>query len=137
MATATIQMKNSAIDSTSEIFSADQVSMCRSWRRARRGPRPDRPRPREPRPDGAAASPLRASAAAVAGGTAADAPVGGGTGGAPTGPPVTVVAVGPVVAAPALCARIEPVVGIDWVEVTDTGSAGAFPSGTAPSPSRG
>src|SRR3954453_6508103 len=37
---ATIQMKNSAIDSTSEILNADQMSMCRSCRRARRGPRP-------------------------------------------------------------------------------------------------
>src|SRR4051794_443628 len=40
MPTATIQTKNSAIDSTREIFSADQVSMCRSCSRARRGPRP-------------------------------------------------------------------------------------------------
>src|SRR4051794_12671306 len=40
MPTATIQMQNSAIDSTREIFSADQVSMWRSCRRARRGPRP-------------------------------------------------------------------------------------------------
>src|SRR3954447_21332845 len=46
MPTATIQMKNSAIDSTSEIFRADQVSMCRSCSRARRGPRPPLADPR-------------------------------------------------------------------------------------------
>src|SRR3954468_20322846 len=46
MPTATIQMKNSAIDSTSEIFSADHVSMCRSCSRARRGPRPPLADPR-------------------------------------------------------------------------------------------
>jgi hypothetical protein len=32
-------MKNIAMDRTSEIFSAENVSMCRSCRRARRGPR--------------------------------------------------------------------------------------------------
>src|SRR4051794_3287433 len=39
-------MKNSAIDRTSEIFRADQVSMCRSCSRARRGPRPGLAGPR-------------------------------------------------------------------------------------------
>src|SRR4051812_49833928 len=39
MPTAIIQTQNSAMDSTSEIFSADQVSTCRSCSRARRGPR--------------------------------------------------------------------------------------------------
>src|SRR5437763_16333168 len=38
--TETIQMKNSAIERTSEIFRADHVSMWRSCSRARRGPRP-------------------------------------------------------------------------------------------------
>src|SRR4051812_46755473 len=40
MPTAIIHTQNSAMDSTSEIFSADQVSTCRSCSRARRGPRP-------------------------------------------------------------------------------------------------
>src|SRR3954469_16933170 len=84
-ATATIQMKNSAIDRTSEIFSADQVSMCRNCNRARRGPRlfaDPRTRPRT----GGAASVGAVVGAAVAGWAGA-APVTGGTGGAPTGPP--------------------------------------------------
>ena len=66
-------MKNSAIDRTSEIFSADQVSMCRSCRRARRGPRlfaGPRPRPRAGAP---AASACRAAGAGRALGRAADA----------------------------------------------------------------
>src|SRR4051794_14053254 len=126
MPIATIQMKNSAIDSTSEIFRADQVSMCRSCSRARRGPRP-------------AALPGRRADVTAGASVAADVveeprrapvpvPVAGGTGGAPGGPPVGLAATdAPVAGAWAFC---DPVVGIDWV--ADTGgvaSPGAVPSG--------
>src|SRR5512132_2990287 len=94
MPTATIQMKNSAIDRTSEIFSADQVSMCRSCRRARRGPRlfAVRPRPRGGAPGSAAGAPAATvpelapgpPAAATEGGTAGAEPVVGD--GGTTGP---------------------------------------------------
>src|SRR4051812_29754144 len=82
--TATIQMKNSAIDRTSEIFSADQVSMCRNCRRARRGPRLFAVRPR-PRTGGA--TPAGAVVVAAVGDWAGVEPVADGTGGAPAGPP--------------------------------------------------
>src|SRR5690348_2613899 len=121
-------MKNRAIDSTSEILSADQVSMCRSCSRARRGPRLlpiPRPRPRAgvvaSAADAAAAPDTVRSAALVGGGT-------GGTGGAPGGPPAgwagapDDVAVDPSVG---LWARWDPVVGIDCVAETGVGSRGA------------
>src|SRR3954452_6506461 len=94
-ATATIQMKNSAIDRTSEIFSADQVSMCRNCSRARRGPRlfAGRPRTRGGAPGAAAGAPGGTAlgwvpgpgAVAADGGTAGVLPVAGGKGGAPAG----------------------------------------------------
>src|SRR4051812_43940558 len=133
MPIATIQMKNSAIESTSEIFSADQVSMCRSCSRARRGPRP-------------AALPGRradvTAGASVAAAVVEDPrkepdPVAGGTGGAPGGPPVGLTAAdapvpgawtfwAPVAGAWAFC---DPV-GIAWVADTGgAGSPGAVPSG--------
>src|SRR5687767_1495907 len=111
--TATIQMKNSAIDSTSEIFSADQVSMCRSWRRARRGPRPlalAALRPRRPvlsLGSAAWAAEVSATNDPPVGAAGAD-PVTGGTGGPETGGTV----------ADPVCARCVPVVGIAWVEET-------------------
>src|SRR5215213_1301740 len=128
MPTATIQMKNSAIDSTSEIFRADQVSMCRSCSRARRGPRPAPLRPRAPTVVG---EPL--GWAVVAPAAAGPAPVAGGTGGAPGGPPAgrTVAADAPVTGPWAFCA---PVVGIDCVPEAGVGSPGAVPLGAAASP---
>src|SRR3954447_6688382 len=82
IAIAMIQMKNSTIDRTSEILNADQMSMCRSWSRARRGPRPAAlPLPRclaallAGRPGGAAgrAGPLGADGGTGAGRAAAGA----------------------------------------------------------------
>src|SRR5215218_4746458 len=145
MPTATIQMKNSAIDRTSEIFSADQVSMWRSCSRARRGPRPPPradPRPRTPRAPPAlvsVAAPLTALLAA-AGGTAADPPVAGGTGGAPGGPPVGWPAGGPPVGWPAgeptavapPAARWLPVVGIAWVAEAGAGAAEGVGAASSP-----
>src|SRR3954452_19518359 len=108
-------MKNSAIDRTSEIFSADQVSMCRSWRRARRGPR----LLAEPRP--------RPLAVTVVSPVAGRSGTTGGTGGAPGGPPVggTVIADAGVAPPSAAWARCEPVVGIDCVAEAGADSPGA------------
>src|SRR5829696_2616107 len=107
-------MKNIAIDRTSEIFSADQVSMWRSCRRARRGPRPPPeragPRLREPR------SATVAESASFADWDVAEEPAAGGTGGAPGGPPAGCSAAG-ALPLPAPCARRLPVVGIDCVAV--------------------
>src|SRR5215218_11075330 len=101
MPTATIQMKNSAIDRTSEIFSADHVSMWRSCSLARRGPRPlcrAGPRPRTPLL--AAGAPLSAAASRLPASAAVEEPVTGGTRGAPTGPPVGGTTVAPAEGAP-------------------------------------
>src|SRR5215212_2380256 len=92
MPTATIQMKNIAIDRTSEIFSADQVSMCRNCRRARRGPRPAAlpgVRPRVAVTTGV--SPICAVEEPVVAPVTGPAPVVG-TGGAPGGPPAGLAA---------------------------------------------
>src|SRR3954449_12781939 len=77
-------MKNSAIERTSEIFSADQVSMCRSCSRARRGPRPgtrDGPRAWAPRPLVGSVAVVASVAVVVVccGATAGEGPVAGGT----------------------------------------------------------
>src|SRR4029453_14361907 len=95
MPTATIQMKNSAIDRTSEIFSADQVSMCRSCSRARRGPPPDDLGPRAPTGHSGAVGGEEVDDDGV---TTGAAPVAGGTGGAPGGPPTRPAAAGAPVA---------------------------------------
>src|SRR3954454_8032497 len=93
---ATIQMKNSAIDSTSEILNADQMSMCRSCRRARRGPRPAALRPGRPPCAffAAGAEPVRAGPAPVPGPAACPGP----------------------------CARIAPVPGMACVVETEAGT---------------
>src|SRR3954453_17608946 len=112
-------MKNSAMDSTSEILNADQVSMCRSCSRARRGPRPALP----PFPRAGRAltrAPVgTADVAPVTGPGARPGPEpGGGTGGAASGEPAGPPEPGAVSGADGLCARIPPVVGIDWVAET-------------------
>src|SRR6478672_5750230 len=157
MPTATIQMKNSAIDRTSEIFSADQVSMCRSCRRARRGPRPPAlpgARPRPPRPPAvvsltAVAVPAPPNAPNPTSVPGAAAPAAGGTAGgvapgdvtsadvAPGGVVPAGVApggVGPAAGAP-VWARCVPVPGIACV-VDAAGSAATVPFGSAASPDR-
>src|SRR3954451_8591207 len=93
-------MKNRAIDNTSEILNADQMSMCRSCRRARRGPRPAAL---------AARPPPRAFVAAAGGPAAAPAPGGGAPAAAPAGAPVA-------------WARGPPVFGIACVVETDAGA---------------
>src|SRR6201747_1935872 len=78
---ATIQMNNSAIESTSEILNADQMSTCRSCSLARRGPRPAAlpwPLPGAGRPVGREAVAVAAPAPDSPPGT--DAPPAGGTG---------------------------------------------------------
>src|SRR4051812_45980456 len=94
-------MKNSATDSTNEILKADHVSTCRSWRRARRGPRPPLTGLRA-----AAAPPLAAAGAfdaAVPGAFAGDFP-GAWTGGAAGGALVTVPVPEPAVVVAAVAA---------------------------------
>src|SRR3954468_15010548 len=110
-------MKNSAIDSTSEILNADQMSMLRSCSRARRGPRPALP----PRPGRLPCAFLAGAAAggAPAAATVAPAPVAG------AGAPVTPVAPVAPVAAASLWARMLPVVGMAWVVETEAGDASA------------
>src|SRR3954447_2734631 len=118
-------MKNRAIDRTSEIFNADQVSMCRSCSRARRGPRPpsrdDRPLP---------------FALVVTLGSPLDRPSPGASGGsvltidvAPAGDPTGWAGTAPVPAA-----RGVPAPGIDWVDEAGSGWPGTDSFGTAPSP---
>src|SRR4051794_9210929 len=104
-------MKNSAIDSTSEILNADQMSMCRNCRRARRGPRPAAFRPRPDWPRLLAGAPAAALPAGVP-------PVAGVAGAEPlTGP----AAADAPVAGP--CARRLPVVGMACVVETEAGAA--------------
>src|SRR3569833_3501318 len=94
-------MKTNAIDSTSEILNADQMSRCRSRRRARRGPRP-------------AALPRRPPCAFAAAGEE------------PVGTPPGLVP-GPACATPAPCARMPPVPGIDCVVETEAGVGSPAP----------
>src|SRR3954469_10140363 len=116
--TATIQMKNSAIDSTSEILNADQMSMCRSCRRARRGPRPAALAGRPGRPP-AAGAPVRFAGGAwvpLGAGPVGPGPVGGG----PVGALATAAAgaapvAGPPGARSPCAAGAEPVAGADPV----------------------
>src|SRR5947209_15810649 len=111
IAIAMIQMKNSTIDRTSEILNADQMSMCRSCSRARRGPRPAA----LPLPPRAFAAPPagRAVGAAVRAGP----PGGGADGGAGR-------AAAGAAAGAADWARIAPLAGIDWVADTGGGPSG-------------
>src|SRR5687768_2270920 len=111
-------MKNSAIDSTSEILNADQMSMCRSCSRARRGPRPPAlagPRPRK-RP-----APLSVASLAAAPATPCPVPVPGwgigGTGAAPAEPEAPGAAVAPVELRVPVCEEDGPAPGIDCVDV--------------------
>src|SRR4051812_39120799 len=147
-------MKNSAIDRTSEIFRADQVSMWRSWSRARRGPRPALP---AGRPLARAALVEEASAlaeAAVAGASAVVAPVGvapvagvpdavvpvagavpvADDGDLPAGCPGPPAA--PVEFPPGAGVRWVPVAGTDWVAEAGVDSSEAASCGAAGSPTR-
>src|SRR3954447_7376302 len=67
-------MKNNAIDSTSAILNADQMSTCRNCSRARRGPRPAALAGRPPRPWAFLAGDEAAVDAAAPDATAPDAP---------------------------------------------------------------
>src|SRR4051812_12012603 len=115
-------MKNNAIDSTSAILNADQMSTCRNCSRARRGPRPAALAGRPPRPWAFLAGGEAAVDAAAPDATAPDAPApdatapdAGAAGAAP-------VADDPPADAAPVCAFWAPVVGMACVAEAGAGS---------------